>query len=58
MKPDKPLWKKPQLIVLAQETVEEISLIGCKVATKTGQSKKVKKKGCKNAMCNTPNATS
>ena len=58
MKTDKPLWKKPQLIVLAQETIEEISLAGCKVAAKTGQSKKKFKKGCKAAGCNTPNAKS
>jgi len=58
MKNDKPLWKKPQLIILAQETVEEISLAGCKVAAKKGQSKKVAKKGCKAAGCKTPNASS
>lgn len=51
MEKKKEPWKKPQLIVLAQETTEEISLVGCKLFTSTKVSVKTFKKGCKRASC-------
>ncbi len=48
----KPLWKKPELIILSRETSEEFSGATCKAAADVaGPGGKAGKVGCKNLGC-------